>query len=331
MGTIIAYIISSIIASIISGFLLLGIPVGILLEMKGLGDYMIALTIVLASCISLIWFILTATMSGGFDFSLKGIFNFVKSIFKKDKTIHSTSNKKVLKNKDKIRYIIEIVILLVIAIYSVIVPQHSSIANVIYNGIIVKALSGIFIPLLIINIINEVIELGGISFIFSSLGTQIGLAIGFITIGFMISTGMLISASLSYPSIEKSIRKSWFVYDNPNFDKIRGDNFDATDYLRSKYQELSEKAKQTSSCNYNEEDCMNELKLRIVRTVDNRNAEIRNYGYMYKSKIKVDANSDVLCITDMKTRHNLFYKINYNVFSFEEITIDEYNSYAKSK
>lgn len=336
MGHIIGYIISSIIASVISGFLLIGIPFGILLEMKGLGDYMYALTIVLATVVELFWFLMTSIIGGGFDFSIKGIFNFIKSIFKKNKINEVKKDKKIFTTSDRIRYIIEYIILIAIAIYSVIFPQHSSIAKVIYNGTIIKILSSLFLPLIIINIINEIIEFWGlekkISSIFSSIGIQLMSAVGAIVLGFIVSTGMLLVASVWYTDIEDSIRKSWFIYDNPNFDEIRKDeSFNATDYLKSEYQKLVENYKATANCDYNEEKCMDNIKLEIVRAVDTRNADIRTYGYMYKSKIKVDANTDVLCITDMKTRHNLFYKINYNVFSFEEITMDEYNSYAESK
>ena len=331
MGHIIAYIISSIIASWISGFLLLGIPVGVLLEMKGLGDYMYALTVVLASLFSLIWFIITASISGDVDLSIKGIFSKIKSLFKKDKNKEEKKNAKeeIKNNSSKLRYIIEGVIIIAIAIYSIIFPQHSSIAKVIYNGTIIKALSSIFLPLVIINIINEIIDLGGFSSILSSIGTQLGMALAFLVIGFIISTGMLFTASVFYKDIETSIRKEWFIYDNPNFDEIRGKDFDATKYLEKEYKDLTEKVTETLKCDTTEEACMDKIKLEVVRALDHKNGVIRNYGYMYKSKIKVDANVDVLCITDMKTRNNLFYEINYKDFSFKEITIDDYNKYAK--
>ena len=98
--------------------------------------------------------------------------------------------------------------------------------------------------------------------------------------------------------------------------------------LKEEYNKLDNKYKESSTCDYNEEKCMKELKLKIVRELDNKYATIRTYGYKYQSRIEVDANKDVVCITDMKTKHNLFYQINYNEFAFDEISIDDYNSYA---
>lgn len=333
MGHIIGYIISSIIASIISGVLLIGIPFGVLLEMKGLGTYMYALTIIIASLFELIYFLFLMFMNGDVEISVKNFVKTIKSFFKKEKKnngIKETNAQKNIASKEKIFCIVESIILAAIAIYSVINPQHSSVTNVIYNGLIIKVLAGIFIPLIIINIINQIaLEHDGI---FSGLGIQFNVALISIVLGFIIATGMLFVASVWYTDIEATIKKSWFVYDNPNFDEIRGDaSFNADEYLKSEYQKLDDKYKQSMTCDINEEQCMKELKLKIVREVDNRGAEIRNYGYMYKSRIEVDTNTDVLCITDMKTTRNLFYKINYRDFSFDVITIDEYNSHAGTK
>ena len=331
MGHIIGYIISSIIASIISGVLLIGIPFGVLLEMKGLGDYMYALTIILASLMELIWFLFLLFVGGDFHFSLKDIIKKIKSFFKKEKETNKNKEKKnnqeTITSRERFFYIVEGIILIAIAIYVVINPQHSSISNLIYNGLIIKILAGIFIPLIIINTIN-LIALEGDGF-FSGIGTQISTILLSIVLGFIITTGMLFVASVWYPDIEQTIRKSWFIYDNPNFDKIRNnDSFNATEYLKNEYQKLIDTYKQNSTCDLNEEHCMKEFKLKIIRELDTRNASIRTYGYKYHKRIEVDKDNDVVCITDMKTTHNLFYRINYMNFNFEEITMDEYNSYA---
>ena len=327
---VIGYIISAAIASVISGALLIGIPFGVLLEMKGLGTYLYALTIIIASLFELIYFLFLIFTSGDIEFSIKGLFEKIKSFIKKDKKANTKKVKNTKENKTskyKIIYIVESIILIVIAAYCVINPQHSSVTNVIYNGLFIKILAGIIMPLIIINTINQIIvEHDGI---FSGLGMQFNVALGSFVFGFVIATGMLFVSSIWYQDIDTTIRKSWFIYDNSNFDEIRkSETFNANDYLKEQYQKLDDKYKQSSNCDINEENCMKELKLSIVREVDNRNAEMRTYGYMYKSRIEVDTNTDVLCITDMKTTHNLFYKINYKDFSFEEITIDEYNSYA---
>ncbi|MBR2708080.1 MAG: hypothetical protein IKE90_01440 [Bacilli bacterium] len=334
MGHIIGYIIASIVATVISGFLLLGIPFGVLLEMKGLGDYMYALTIIIASVFELGWLILTLSMGGNVSFSPKKFFTALKSFIKREKkeTNKGKNVNKEASSKVSVLLIVEAILLLAIAIYSVMNPMHSSFANIIYNGTITKILAGIFIPLIIINIINMIVDMGGgFGSIFTSLGSQLGGAFMAIVFGFIISTGMLFVASVWYTDIETTIKKTWFVYDNSNFNEIRGTNFNADEYLKTEYQKLNDKYKQSMTCNINEENCMKELKLSIVREIDNRNAEIRNYGYMYKSRIEVDTNTDVLCITDMKTTHNLFYKINYRDFSFDVITLDEYNSHAGAK
>ena len=332
MGQIIGYIFASIIASIISGALLIGIPFGVLLEMKNLGTYLYALTIVIASFFELGWFLFMMFISGDVKFNIKDIPKYIKSIFKKEKNRSNNSKKtdKVKTSKEKTINIVEEIILIAIAVYSVINPQHSTVTNVIYNGLVIKILAGIFIPLIIINTINQII-MDGDGF-FSGIGVQFSTLLGSVVFGFVISTGMLFVASIYYPDIETSIKKEWFIYDNPNFDEIRSsDTFNVNEYLKKEYKKLTEKYLESAKCDVNEENCMNEVKLKIVREIDNRNASIRTYGYMYKSKLKVDINTDVLCITDMKTTHNLFYQINYKDFSFKEITMDEYNSYANAK
>lgn len=330
MGHIIGYIVASFFATIISGFVLLGIPCGIILEMKGLGTYMYAITIMLAALFQLLWFIFFIFIEGSFKFNIKDIPKMIKSIFKKEKTeTKKRDPRRHRTNRDQRIYIVEGLILIAIAVYSVINPQHSMVSNFIYNGTFIKILGGIFLPLIIINLINQII-LEGNGF-FSAVGTEFAGVLGSLVFGFIISTGMLFVASVWYPDIESTIKKSWFVYDNPNFDSIRGENFDETEYLKNEYKVLDEKYKESSDCDYNEESCMNEIKLKIVREVDNRNATIRNYGYSYKSKVKIDAYTDALCITDRKTLYNLFYKINYKDFAFEEITIDEYNDYARNE
>ena len=82
---VISYIISSLIASIVSGALLIGIPFGVLLEMKGLGTYMYALTIIITSLFELIYFLFLMFLNDDVEFSIKSFLERIKSVFKKDK------------------------------------------------------------------------------------------------------------------------------------------------------------------------------------------------------------------------------------------------------
>lgn len=324
MGQIIGYIISSIIVSIISFVGLGGIVLGVLVDMKGLGEQLIALAIIITTIAELLSLI--GTIFLGSDFSIKNILENIKSKFKKsEKKVKNDSDNKHIKMK--VRYIIEIVLLLVIAIYSVINPTHSTVTKVIYNGFFIKLLSNLLIPLIIINMINLIID--DFMGFFSSIFSSIGLLIASFIIGLSISSAMLFVSSVWYPDIETTIKESWFIYDNPNFNEIRGENFDATEYLKSEFQKLNENYRQSSNCDYNEETCMQNIKRQIMSAVSIKNASIRTYGYKYISKVEIDTNTDILCISDLKTKYRSFFKINYKDYSFEETTRDEYIKYEK--
>lgn len=324
MGQIIGYIISSIIVSIISFVGLGGIVLGVLVDMKGLGEQLIALAIIITTIMELLSFI--GTIFLGSDFSIKNILENIKAKLKKSEK-KSKNNSNNENSKMKVRYIIELVLLLGIAIYSVINPTHSTVTKVIYNGFFIKLFSNLLIPLIIINIINSIIdEFMGF---FSSILSSIGLLIASFVIGLSVSSAMLFVASVWYPDIETTIKGSWFIYDNPNFNEIRGKDFDATEYLKSEFQKLNENSRQTANCDYNEETCMQNIKRQIYSAVSVKNTSIRTYGYKYISRVEIDTNTDILCISDLKTTYRSFFKINYKDYSFEETTIDEYLKYEK--
>lgn len=327
MGQIIGYIISCIIASIISFVGLGGIVLGVLVEMKGLGSQLAALTIVIASIVELSIFLGEVFL--GSNISIKDLFENIKSHFSKKKL---KENKKANEDHKKIKflYIVELVILLAIVVYSIIVPTHSRIANVIYNGFFIKAFSNLLIPLFIMITINAFVDniLGFFSSIFSSIGT---LLIS-LMLGLTVSSAMIFVASVWYPDIETSIKKNWFIYDNANFDSIRGKDFDTTAFLKTEIKKIVDYAFENADCDYSDEVCMKRIKTNMINSnLYSKNISIRNYGYVVAQNIEIDVYNEALSIRDLKDTHLIYYKISYKEFSFDEISEDEYNNIAKSK
>ena len=131
MGQIIGYIISCIIASIISFVGLGGIVLGVLVEMKGLGSQLAALTIVIASIVELSIFLGEVFL--GSNISIKDLFENMKSHFSKKKL---KENKKANEDHKKIKflYIVELVILLAIVVISVAVGAAKSVIAVLVGS-----------------------------------------------------------------------------------------------------------------------------------------------------------------------------------------------------
>lgn len=291
----------------------------ILLEMKGLGSYVYALIIIVASIVELIKFISYIFCESNIKLNPKDLFKMIKSIFnKKSKETKTFVNK--TKNKSLTINTIEIIIIIGFVIYAIFVPTHSLLASLIYENIIVRILSIIFIPLVICNIINELREdlLGFFSTCFVELFLPL-------FIGYIVAPCIMFVADVWHEDISKSIQ-SWYIYDDKRFDEIRArDDFKGEyEYLKSSYEKTYNQL--INTCDINEPVCLEDMSINIVR-----NTNIKEYGYTITSNFRYNDETNYLCILDKKTKKYKFYKITYKNFSFELSSQEEFENLKKDK
>ena len=228
------FIITSLVLMAIS-FGLAFLPTGvfiILLEMKGLGSYLYALTVLVASVVSLIKFISYIIGGANYELNIKDILKIIKSLFSKEKK----EKRKVIskaKNRSLTINTIEVIVILGFVIYAIFGVSHSFVFSLIYDNIIVRILAVILIPLVICNLINEIREdsTGILSTCFAELLFPL-------FIGIFVAAPVLFTADVWHEDISKSIQ-SWFIYDNTAFDELRAkDDFKGEyEYLRSQYEQ----------------------------------------------------------------------------------------------
>lgn len=299
-----------------------GIPsiiLAILLEMKGLGTYVYALTILIASLMELAKFISYVFCESNIKLNVKDLFKMIKSLFnKKNKEAKKLINK--TKNKSLTVNTIEIVVIVGFVIYAIFVPTHSLLASLIYKNIFVRILSIIFIPLVICNLINEFRE--DLDSILLTCFNEI-----FVTLfmAFLIAPCIMFTADVWHEDISKSIQ-SWYIYDDNRFDEIRKrDDFKGEfEYLKSSYEETYNQL--INACDINEPACLDNMGVNIVK-----NTNIKEYGYTITSNFKYNDETNYLCVLDKKTKKYNFYKITYKNFSFEKSSQEEFENLKKEK
>jgi len=114
------------------------IILAILLEMKGLGPYVYALTILVASIIELVKFISYVFCNSNIKLNIKDIFKMIKSLFnRKNKETNKVINKP--KNKSITLNTIEAIVINIFVIYAIFVPTHSLLASLIYKNVIIPS------------------------------------------------------------------------------------------------------------------------------------------------------------------------------------------------
>ena len=291
----------------------------ILLEMKGLGPYVYALTILVASIIELVKFISYVFCNSNIKLNIKDIFKMIKSLFnRKNKKTSKVINKP--KNKSITLNTIEIIVIMVFVIYAIFVPIHSLLASLIYKNVIIRILSIIFIPLVICNIINSAREdISGIG-----IGFFLDLILS-LFIGFIIAPCIMFTADVWHKDISKSIQ-SWYTYDDRRFDEIREkDDFKGEfEYLKSSYENTYKKL--INTCDINEPACLTRMNTNIFK-----NTNIREYGYTITSNFRYNDETNYFCVLDKKTKKYKFYKITYKDFSFELSSQEEFENLKKDK
>lgn len=299
-----------------------GIPsifFAILLEMKGLGPYVYALTILIATFIELAKFISYVFCESSIKFNIKDLLKMIKSLFnKKNKETKKAINK--TKNRSLTVNTIEIIVIVGFVIYAIFVPMHSLLASLIYKNIFIRILSIILIPLIICNLINEFRE--NLDSIILTCFNEI-----FVTlfIAFIIAPPIMFTADVWHEDISKFIQ-SWYTYDDNRFDEIRKkDDFKGEfEYLKSSYEETYNQL--INTCDINEPACLNNMGINIIK-----NTNIKEYGYTITSNFKYNDETNYLCVLDKKTKKYNFYKITYKNFSFEKSSQEEFKNVKKEK
>lgn len=316
----VGFIITSLILIAIS-FAIIGIPsliFGILLEMKGLGSYLYASTILIASIMELIKFVSYIIGGANYELNIKDIFKFIKSLFSKEK---KETGKVISKAKNRSLTInsIEVIVILGFVIYAIFGASHSLVFSLIYDNVVIRIIAVIFIPLVICNIINNVREKDGFFYsIFINL-------IFSVIAGFFLAAPILFTADVWHEDISKTIQ-SWFIYDDTSYDEIRlKDTFKGEyEYLKSSYEQTYNEVIKT--CNINEPACLETVRKQVINGTN-----IKEYGYTITSDFRYSPEIEYLCIADKKTKKYKFYKLTYKGFSFELSSQEEFENMKKEK
>lgn len=291
----------------------------ILLEMKGLGSYLYALTVLIASIMALIKFISYIISGSSIKINIKDIPKMIKSLFNKK---NKETKKIISKSKNRSLTInsVEVIVILGFVIYAIFGASHSFVFSLIYDNVIVRILAVIFIPLVICNIINDMRD--DFAGFFSSCFMEFLLTI---FLGFVIAGPTMFTADVWYEDISKSMQ-SWFIYDNTAFDELRSkDAFKGEyEYLKSRYEKTYNEV--INTCDINEAPCLERVRSAVI----NRTS-IKQYGYTITSDFRYSPEIEYLCIADKKTKEYKFYKITYKGFSFEKSSQEEFEAKKKEK
>ncbi len=318
----VGFIITSLVLIIIS-CIIGGIPsliFAILLEMKGLGSYLYALTVLIASIIELVKFISYIVSGSSIKINVKDIPKMIKSLFSKDKK--NVESKKIIsksKNRSLTINSVEVIVILGFVIYAIFGASHSFVFSLIYDNVIIRIIAVLFIPLAICNSINGIRDEAGVFF---SIFTEFFFSI---IAGFVLAAPILLTADVWHEDISKSIQ-SWFIYDNTAFDELRAkDDFKGEyEYLRSQYEQTYNEI--INTCDINEAPCLERVRSAVI----NRTS-IKQYGYTITSDFRYSPEIEYLCIADKKTKKYNFYKITYKGFSFEKSSQEEFEAKKKEK
>ncbi len=314
----------------------LGIPTIIyffILDMaKDTDLYVEAIIILFFSAVELIRFIQYALFADTIRIDFKAILLRLKSIFTRntdeyDEYIKSNSNewkqnslkglsKEQGKAKHKKVILIESIILLVFLIYSIIVPPHSILLNLIYSSIISRILFGIWIPLFIINIVNEIREhdlYWGDHFLA-------------LLAGVVFSASLMLAAEFTekdFPQAKNFIT-SQFIYDDDSYDEIRKEKniTDEYEFLKGVYNNALDEL-------YKDYDINNKEDFEKIKKEINSKISINKYGFKVPDIRWYDDDNMILYIIDKKTNKYNYYKLNIRTNSFEKSNEEEWKESKK--
>ncbi len=309
----------------------------LVLEMAGATDlYVEAIIVIVISSIELMRFIRYAMFGNQTFIEFKDVLGKIKNLFTKKKQedseyikfygkkIRIKNNKqqdKALENEDtksikrKRIVMIEAIILIVFLINSFINPPHSIFLNLIYYGYVPRMLYGIFIPLIIINIINEIREHG---FDFTLMAASVLILL---LDSAVFSTSLMLAAETSYKEFPqaKDFITSQFKYDNDSYDKIRKEKkvTDKYEFLKGVYNDALDELYKVYDINKQEDFD------KIKEELDSK-ISISIYGFEVSDSIWHD-DTMILYIVDKKTNEYDYYKFNIRTNSFEKSTEKEWD------
>lgn len=292
----------------------------ILLEMAHISGYALALIVMLVSLMELGKFIMYIFTDQNIEITPKAIFAKIKSLFRKNKEPKNDYglNKVVKKDRNKFIIIVECLIIIAFVVYSLIKLPHGILLNFTYNGWICQILSGIYIPLLVINIINYTRD-EGFGYSFPILFLEY-------VFGFIFATTFVFAADTAFKDSPqaKNTLTSWFVYDDDSYDEIRKEKniTDEYEFLKGVYNNALDEL-------YKDYDINNKEDFEKIKKEINSKISIKKYGFKVPDIRWYDDDNMILYIVDKKTNKYNFYKLNIRTNSFEKSNEKEWKESKK--
>ena len=305
----------------------------ILCELAHINQYALALGFLLMSIVELCRFILYITMDKEIKLNPKELWKKIKLLFKKKKNKDQKIDKKdeTLKELDKIVgktkkrsnviFIVEIVVLVLFAIYSFASGSHSIVLRFTYHNVFIRFMVGILIPLIIINIINSIKSEGFSSYPFWTIVFEFLFAV-------CITATFVFSASVSekdHPAAMNFL-KDTFVYDNDSYDEARkdADFSDEETFIKESLINSLEELEKTYDIN--KESDYYRIKSALLDGVD-----FAEYGFNLKNHLWEDDDNLVLYILDKKKNDYYYFKFNPKTKEFISLKQDEYQEIVDNK
>ncbi len=305
----------------------------ILCELAHINQYALALGFLLMSVVELLRFILYITMDKEIKLNPKELWNKVKLLFKKRKNKEQKIDKKdenlkelekvvgKTKKRSNVIFIVEIVVLVLFAIYSVVSGSHSIVLKFTYHNVFIRLMVGILIPLIIINIVNSIRSEGFDSYPFWTILFEFIVVI-------CITATFVFSASASekdHPAVMNFL-KDTFVYDNDSYDEARkdADFSDVKTFIKDSLINSLEELEKTYDIN--KEADYYRIKSALLDGV-----EFTKYGLNLKNHLWEDDDNLVLYILDKKKNDYYYFKFNPKTREFISLNQNEYKEIVDSK
>lgn len=296
----------------------------IFVEMSGNADYMGAITWSVYSiiqCINFIAYLCGKKFEFSITFNIFEIFDYIKSLFKRKDKKGLIKSKKV-ENKSVTLKIIETIIVIGTIIFGLLQVQHSGIFNLIYSNPILRVLYILGFVLTIVNFINSYISEKKYKSFFSCLGDHIFDEVLALLLALSIgSTGVMIADSMNKEHGYMDIVKSWYIYDNNEFDEKRTEAS-----FKGEYEFLKEDIEQALSTLKASHNINTKSEYDYVKSNLFSNTNFKEYGYQITDQKWKDDNTEIFYILDRKTRKGNYYKLNYQTGIFEQTVNDEWNN-----
>ena len=192
----------------------------------------------------------------------------------------------------------------------------------IYSNPILRVLYILGFVLTIVNFINSYISEKKYKSFFSCLGDHIFDEVLALLLALSIgSTGVMIADSMNKEHGYMDIVKSWYIYDNNEFDEKRTEAS-----FKGEYEFLKEDIEQALSTLKASHNINTKSEYDYVKSNLFSNTNFKEYGYQITDQKWKDDNTEIFYILDRKTRKGNYYKLNYQTGIFEQTVNDEWNN-----